>query len=113
MENKEKMNTAQAQEWMDRMHSACKANNGQLINGAWADTDDPKNHKERHLSFARDFGYALNDFDAAAQREILTGSYSRVYVRACNLKPALNAKEWISALKAGLKKAENYGKESG
>jgi hypothetical protein len=105
------MSTTQAKDYMERIRSACSVNNGQLIHGAWSDETDPANHKQRHLSFARDFGYALADFDSKARRELITSSYSVVYVRACDLKPALSAKEWSQARIEGLKRAEDYRKE--
>jgi len=54
--------------------------------------------EEGHLRFARECGYALNDFDKDGQNEILHGSYSSIYVIGCNLKPILGAKEWIQIL---------------
>lgn len=59
------------------------------------------NGKEGHERFAREFGYALNDFSEKEQYDILQGSYSSVYVIACRLKPILNANEWIAQLKEG------------
>lgn len=57
-------------------------------------------HKEGHLRFARETGYALNDFDEKQQRDILSRIYS-LYVKACSLKPILNAKELITEMKLG------------
>lgn len=57
--------------------------------------------KEGHLRLAREMGVALNDFGPAGEKAILSGSYSVVYVRACALKPILDAKDWISELKKG------------
>ena len=61
--------------------------------------------REGNLRFAREFGYALNDFNKQGQDEILHGSYSAVYVICCNLKPILDAKEWIGILKSQIKTA--------
>ena len=60
--------------------------------------------KERHLQFARECGYALNDFDEKEQKEILSASYGAIYVIGCNLKPILDSKEWTRALLDGKKR---------
>ena len=54
-----------------------------------------------HIRLAHEIGYALNDFKPNEQEEILTGSYSCIYVRACFLNPILDAKEWISEMRKG------------
>ena len=59
--------------------------------------------REGHLRFAREFGYGLNDFNEQGQKEILSGSYSATYVRACNLKPILDAREWQKEMLKQLK----------
>jgi hypothetical protein len=56
-----------------------------------------------HLRFARECGCALNDFDEEGQQEILHSSYSVIYVTGCNLKPLLNAKEWITEMSKQIK----------
>lgn len=58
--------------------------------------------KEGHLRFARECGYALNDFDKQGQEEILHGSYSGIYVIGCNLKPLLDASEWTKEMRKQL-----------
>lgn len=67
--------------------------------------------KDGHIRFAREVGYALNDFGKKEQDEILHGSYSTVYVRACFLKPILDAGEWIKILKSQIRRARCDGKE--
>ena len=62
--------------------------------------------KDGHLRLARECGVALNDFDEAGQKEILSGSYGIIYVIGCDLKPILDAKEWISEMKKGKKMSE-------
>lgn len=59
--------------------------------------------KGGHLRLARECGVALNDFDDAGQKEILSGSYGMIYVSGCNLKPILDAKEWILEMQNGKK----------
>jgi hypothetical protein len=54
-----------------------------------------------HLRFAREVGYALNDFSEDDQNDILHSSYSRLYVKHCNLKPVLSAKEWMNEMRKG------------
>lgn len=61
--------------------------------------------REGHLWLARECGYVLNDFDEVGQKEILSGSYGMIYVTGCELKPILDAKEWIEEMKKG--KREN------
>lgn len=81
-----------AKEYMRKMYHACgqKLTEAGLYGG-----------KTGHLRLAREIGAALNDFSPAGQKEILSGSYSVIYVRACSLRPVLDAKEWISAMMAG------------
>lgn len=62
--------------------------------------------KDGHLRFARECGVALNDFDEAGQKEILSSSYGMIYVIGCKLKPILDAKEWTSEMEKGKKMAE-------
>lgn len=62
--------------------------------------------KAGHLRLARECGAALNDFDSAGQKAILTGSYGMIYVSGCNLKPVLDAKEWISEMQKGKRRAK-------
>lgn len=57
-----------------------------------------------HVRLAHEIGYALNDFCETDRQEILKGSYSCIYVRACFLKPILDAKEWIECMKSQIKK---------
>ena len=56
--------------------------------------------REGHLRLAKECGIALRDFDTRGRREILSGSYSAIYVAGCNLKPILDAKEWITAMRS-------------
>lgn len=58
---------------------------------------------EGHKRLAREIGYALNDFTEKERQEILHSSYSCIYVIGCNLKPILDAKEWIGILESQIK----------
>ena len=51
---------------------------------------------------AREIGPALRDFSEADSREILQTSYSFLYVRLCDLRPILDAKEWINEMQKGM-----------
>lgn len=62
--------------------------------------------KNGHLRLARECGYALNDFNAEGQQEILHSSYGSLYVIGCNLKPILDAKEWINEMSKQIKQME-------
>lgn len=59
--------------------------------------------REGHERFARECGYALNDFDESDRAEIVSASYGKLYVKHCNLKPILDAKEWIGIMLAQVK----------
>lgn len=59
--------------------------------------------KEGHKRFAKESGYALNDFIEADQKEIPQILYGAVYVVKCNLKPLLDAREFISIMRSQIK----------
>ena len=59
--------------------------------------------REGHERFARECGYALNDFEESDRREILSASYGKLYVKHCCLKPILDAKEWITIMQSQIK----------
>ena len=59
--------------------------------------------RDGHLRLARECGYALNDFNKEGQDEILSASYGGIYVIGCNLKPLLDAKEWIGEMRKQIK----------
>lgn len=85
--------SATATDYMDRMYAAVGT---KLIGGR-----SPYSDKDGHLRLAREIGAALPDFPAKEQEEILKASYSRIYVRACSLRPRLDSKAWIKELKKG------------
>ena len=56
--------------------------------------------KEGCLRLAREYGYALRDFKDERQiREDIQASYGVLCVRAYNLRPPVDAKEWIREIK--------------
>lgn len=59
--------------------------------------------REGHERFARECGYALNDFSESDREEIMSASYGKLYVKHCNLKPIFDAKEWITIMKSQIK----------
>lgn len=59
--------------------------------------------REGHERFARECGYALNDFGESDRAEIASASYGKLYVKHCNLKPILDAKQWIGIMMAQVK----------
>ncbi len=91
-----KLTIEDAKTYMSRMASAIRI---QLVqpNSMYHGLDG-------HKRLARECGYALNDFDEAAQNAILSASYSTMYVRGCNLKPLLDAKEWIGIMRQQIEK---------
>lgn len=90
-----KLGVTEAKEYLSNMRNAV-CNNNKLI-----DPDSIYSGKEGHLRLARECGYALNDFNEEGEREILHGSYSSIYVIGCDLKPLLDAKEWINEMLKG------------
>jgi len=83
-------------DYIERIYMACMANyenlfilDGALYKGV-----------EGHKRLAREIGYALNDFPYDEAMSILQSSYSGIYVRACLLKPILDAKEWNEEISA-------------
>lgn len=94
-----KFGTEAAKDYMYKMRQAVGTH---LIN-----PDSMYFGKQGHLRFAREFGYGLNDFDKDGQNTILHGSYSSVYVIGCNLKPLLDAKEWIGEMRKQIKEEES------
>ncbi len=68
-------------------------------------TDSLYGDRDGHLRLAREIGAALPDFNDEGQKAILMGSYSVIYVRACFLRPKLDAKEWIGAMRIGRQRA--------
>lgn len=84
-------------EYLSGMQSAVKKN-GLLIK-----PDTIYSGIEGHRRLAREIGFALNDFNKKDQEEILHKSYSTIYVIGCNLKPLLDAKEWISIMKSAIR----------
>lgn len=59
--------------------------------------------RDGHIRFAHEVGYALNDFNVKEREELLHSSYSNIYIRACFLKPILDAREWIELLQFQIK----------
>lgn len=87
-----------AKEYLDKMDMAIGE---QLIN-----PNSIYYGRNGHLRFARECGYALNDFTESEQKEILSASYSKLYVKHCVLKPILDAQEWIKIMKGQIKKEQ-------
>ena len=69
--------------------------------------------REGHLKLAKEVGYALADFNDKEIKHITGSSYGNTYVIGCNLKPILDAKEWIMGLEKGHKKALDYRNYNG
>lgn len=82
--------TNKAQQYLDNMDAAI---GDKLIN-----PNSIYFGKEGHKRFARECGYALNDFSEKDRREIVSVSYGKIYVKHCDLRPILDAKEWIGIM---------------
>ena len=89
-----------AQDYLDRMSDA--------IGTKLIDNHPLYGDEEGHRRLAREMGSALADFSSEEQKEILTTSYSSIYVRGCFLRPILNAKEWINEMQKDKKRTEEY-----
>lgn len=87
--------TTPAQQYLDKMDAAI---GDMLIN-----PNCVYYGKSGHERFARECGYALNDFNEADRKEIVAASYGKLYVKHCALKPILDAKEWITIMLSQVK----------
>ena len=87
--------TDKAKKYLDDMDNAI----GTLL----IEPDSIYSGREGHKRFAKECGYALNDFDETDKVEITSASYGKLYVKHCNLKPILDAKEWIGIMNAQIK----------
>lgn len=54
--------------------------------------------KDGALRLAREYGYGLLDFSEKDAREELRSSYGKICVICFNLKPPIDAKEWITEI---------------
>ena len=54
--------------------------------------------KEGNLRLAREYGVGLRDFKKEEREEIIRSSYSILCVRFYDLKPFVDAKEWINEI---------------
>ena len=90
-----KLGITEARNYLNRMRSAI---GDHLIN-----PNSVYYGKNGHLRLARECGYALNDFNNEGQQEILHCSYGQIYVIGCNIKPLLDAKEWITEMSKQIK----------
>jgi hypothetical protein len=103
-----------ASEYTDRLYSAVTFNLGNLISPGCI-----HHGRKGALRLARGYGYGLADFaPEEAQRELIT-SYSKLCVRAYQLKPPIDAKEWINEASKSMGKAlrrrnghENHRREA-
>lgn len=66
--------------------------------------------KEGCLRLAREYGAGLADFKTEAEiRNDISSSYSVLCVRLYNLKPPVDAKEWVMEIYKGLERARRKG----
>lgn len=65
--------------------------------------------EEGCLRLAREYGYGLKDYSEKEQLNIIHNSYSSLCVIFYNLKPPINAKEWITEIDKVINK--NYKEE--
>jgi hypothetical protein len=61
--------------------------------------------REGCLRLAREYGYALNDYNDEKQvKNDISSSYSALCVRVYRLNPPVSAKEWVEEVKKGRRK---------
>lgn len=65
--------------------------------------------KEGCLRLAREYGYGLKDYPEKGRLSTIHSSYSCLCVRFYNLKPPIDAKEWIKEINKVINK--NYKEE--
>ena len=94
-----------AKEYLNKMYLA--------IGDKLVSPDSIYSGKEGHLRLAREMGCALSDFTEQGRDEILKSSYSSIYVRGTNLKPILDAKEWINEMLKGYNKVLDFRENRG
>ena len=58
--------------------------------------------KEGALRLAREYGYGLRDFSEKERKEWIHSSYSCLCVMFYNLKPPIDAKDWITEIRSQL-----------
>lgn len=56
-----------------------------------------------HERFARECGYALNDFSESVRHDIISQTYGKLYVKHCDLKPILDNREWVNLMLSQIK----------
>lgn len=59
--------------------------------------------REGALRLAREYGYGLNDSPENERNEMIQSSYGYLCVRFYNLKPPINAKEWVNEIRTKIK----------
>lgn len=85
-----------------KLHDAIQRNSENFI---WGE-DALYSGVEGCLRLAREYGYALPDLkDEKLIHDDITSSYSVLCVRAYNLHPPVDAKDWVNAIYEGLAKA--------
>jgi hypothetical protein len=62
--------------------------------------------REGALRLAREYGYGLNDSPYHEAKEALQASYGIICVKGYNLKPPIDAKEWVNAAMSKMKHEE-------
>ena len=95
MEGRYNKMTKTAREYMENVFRAIQANHHNL--------QQNYEGKSGALKFAREFGYGLNDFPVEQRKDILTSSYGYLCVRLYDLKPPVDAKQWVNAILTQLK----------
>lgn len=56
--------------------------------------------KEGCLRLAKEYGYGLKDYPEKERRDAMQSSYSIICVKGYNLKPPVDAKEWVKAIES-------------
>ena len=83
------------QEYMESVYDALKSN--------YSNMREFYDGKKGALRLAREFGYGLNFLSSKEQKNILSSSYSFLCVRFYDLRPPIDAKEWIDEMLSQIK----------
>lgn len=82
--------TKTAKEYMENVYHALMGNRKNLM--------QLYEGKNGCLRLAREFGYGFNDFPKDQHRDIISSSYGYLCVRFYNLKPPVDAKDWVKEI---------------
>jgi hypothetical protein len=84
-----------AKEYTDKMYNVLMGNRQNLMS--------IYEGKNGALRLAREYGYGLNDFTEKERKDIIGSTYGALCVRFYNLKPPIDAKQWVTEIIKSIK----------